>query len=515
MSGVGRVVLVGAGPGDPGLLTLRGADALRQADAVVHDALASRELLALAPAHAEHIDVGKRGHDSPTRSQEDINALLVRLAREGKAVVRLKGGDPFVFGRGGEECSALAAAGIPFEVVPGVSSVIGALAYAGIPITDRRHSASFAVVTGHNDPTRVSEETRWGALATAADTLVILMGMRNLDGLVERIIAGGRPPDTPAAAVMEGTLPRQRLVEAPLSELPRRVAQAGLGAPAVVVVGDVVTLRESLAWFEKRPLHGRRVLVTRAEEQVDEMVAALRAAGAEAVITPMIRIEPPESYEEVDAALARLSSYDVLLVTSANAIRRLAARAAERGVSLGELRARVLCVGPKTTEATLAEGLPVHALPGERFDAEGLLELIARDFEPAGKRFLLPRAVRARAALVEGLCAAGAEVDAVPVYRTLPADTDAEALRARLVAGEIDVLSFTSPSTVRNFVALLDPPARAAAERAVVAAIGPVTAEALRKEGLEADVVPARASAADLVEALARALAGRRGEGGA
>ena len=316
----GRVVLVGAGPGDPELLTRRGAEALRVADVVVHDALASRELLALAPAHAECIDVGKRGHEETTRPQEEINALLVRLAREGRNVVRLKGGDPFVFGRGGEECSALAAAGVPYEVVPGVSSVIGALAYAGIPVTDRRHAASFAVVTGHKDPTKVSEETRWGELATAADTLVILMGMRNLEALVQRILAGGRAPATPAAAVMEGTLPSQRVVEAPLAELPRRVQEAGLGAPSLIVVGDVVTLRESLAWYEKRPLFGRRVLVTRAEDQADDMVAALRAAGAEAVVTPMIRIAPPESFAAADAALARLGDYDVLLLTSANAI---------------------------------------------------------------------------------------------------------------------------------------------------------------------------------------------------
>jgi uroporphyrinogen III methyltransferase/synthase len=507
VSGLGRVVLVGAGPGDPDLLTLRGADALRVADAVVHDALASKELLAFAPAHAERIDVGKRGHDAPTRSQQEINALLLRLAREGKTVVRLKGGDPFVFGRGGEECSALAAAGIPFEVVPGVSSVIGALAYAGIPITDRRHSASFAVVTGHKDPTKVSEETRWRELATAADTLVILMGMRNLEALVQRIVSGGRAPTTPAAAVMEGTLPRQRVVEAPLAELPRRVAEAGLGAPMVVVVGEVVTLRESLAWYEKRPLFGRRVLVTRAEDQADEMVAALRAAGAEAIVTPMIRIAPPESFSEADAALAQLDRYDVLLITSANAIRRLAARAAERGVLLADLPARVLCVGPRTAEATLAEGLPVHAFPGERFDAEGLLELIGRECDPRGKRFLFPRAERTREVLLEDLRAAGAEVDAVSVYRTLPAVADAANLRARLVAGEIDVLSFTSPSTVRGFCELLDPPSRAAAEHAVVAAIGPVTAEALRKEGLAPDVVPERASALDLVKALARSLA--------
>jgi uroporphyrinogen III methyltransferase/synthase len=389
--------------------------------------------------------------------------------------------------------------------------VVGALSYAGIPITDRRHSASFAVVTGHKDPTRVSADTRWNELATAADTLVILMGMRNLGALVERIVEGGRAPGTPAAAVIEGTLPSQRVVEAPLSELPRRVAEAGLGAPAVVVVGDVVELRKKLAWYERRPLFGKRVLVTRAEDQAGEMVAALRAAGAEAILAPMIRIAPPESWDEADAALDRLESYDVVLVTSANAIRRLAGRARELGIGFGGLRARVLCVGPKTAEATLAEGLPVHALPGERYDAEGLLELIGREHAPAGRRFLFPRAERARAVLVKGLRGAGAIVDPVAVYRTLPPEQQEAGLRERLAAGEIDVLTFTSPSTVRNFLSQLAPEARCAAERALLAAIGPVTAEALRKEGLEPDVVPDRALAAELVAALTRAIAGRAG----
>jgi uroporphyrinogen III methyltransferase/synthase len=260
----GRVILVGAGPGDPELITVRGAAWLREADAVVYDALASTELLDLAPAGALRIDVGKRGHDAPTRPQPEINALLVRLASEGKTVVRLKGGDPFVFGRGGEEASACAAAGIAFEVVPGISSAVGALAYAGIPLTDRRHSASFAVATGHKDPTAVARETRWEALGRAADTLVILMGMRNLESIVERLLAGGADPGTPAAIVMEGALPTQRVLEAPLGELARRAREAGLGAPAVVVVGNVVRLRPELAWFERRPLFGMRVLVSRA-----------------------------------------------------------------------------------------------------------------------------------------------------------------------------------------------------------------------------------------------------------
>jgi len=501
----GRVILVGAGPGAPDLITLRGVAALRGADAVVYDSLAAQELLELAPAEAERIDVGKRGHDAPTRPQEEITALLVRLARQGKSVVRLKGGDPFVFGRGGEECSALAAAGIPFEVVPGISSLLGALAYAGIPITDRRHAASFAVVTGHKDPTKVSAETRWAELARAADTLVVLMGMRNLETIVERLLAGGRAPDTPAAVIMDGTLPSQRVVEAPLRELPHRVREAGLGAPAVVVVGDVVTLREGLAWYERRPLFGRRVLVTRAAEQAQELASALREAGAEPLCVPMIRIVAPDDFAEVDAALERLADYDVLLFTSANAVRHLAARAAQRRRSLAEFSGRVVCVGPRSAEAAVREGLPVHVLPGERYDAEGLLATLCEQLTLRGLGFLLPRADRAREVLPEGLRAAGARVDSVTVYRTLPSEVDGSALRRQLVAGELDVLTFTSPSTVRHFVALLDPPARAAAARCQLAAIGPVTAEALRREGLVPDVVAERAGARELVAALGRA----------
>ncbi|TDJ17307.1 MAG: uroporphyrinogen-III C-methyltransferase [Deltaproteobacteria bacterium] len=501
----GRVLLVGAGPGDPDLITVRGAQALRSADVVVYDALAAEQLLDLAPPEAQRINVGKRGHDDPTRPQEETTALLLRLAQQGKTVVRLKGGDPFVFGRGGEEASALAEAGIPFEIVPGVSSVIGALAYAGIPITDRRYSASFAVVTGHKDPTRVTQDTRWADLGRAADTLVILMGMRNLEGLVEKIIAGGLSPETPAAVVVDGTLPSQRVVEAPLKQLAERVRAEGLGAPAVVVIGNVVKLRQHLSWIERRPLFGRRVLVTRTPEQASEWMEALRAAGADPQLMPMLRIEAASDLGPLDAALGRLHSYDALLITSANAIRFLAARARERDVLLREFGGSVVCVGPKSAEATLAEGLPVQTVPAERFDAEGMLDAIEKQFPPAGRRFLLPQAEAARETLCEGLRAAGAMVDAVTAYRTLAPDTDAAALCERLTAGRLDVLTFASPSAVRNFMSLLDGAARRAASNCLVAAIGPTTAEALRKEGLAPDVVPERASAADLVAALIEA----------
>ena len=508
----GRVTLVGAGPGAPDLLTLRGARALREADAVVYDALASTELLALVPESAELHDVGKRGHEAPTLPQEEITALLLRLAREGKRVVRLKGGDPYVFGRGGEEGGACVEAGIPLEVVPGVSSIFGALAYAGIPITDRRYGASFAVVTGHKDPSKVTRETRWSELATAADTLLILMGMRNLEEIVARLLEAGRDPSTPAAVVMEGTLPGQRVVTAPLAELVECAQAEGVSSPSVVVVGQVVKLRETLAWFERQPLFGQRVLVTRSVKQAGELVLELRSAGAEPWVVPMIRIAAPDSWRGLDAALDDLAAYDAVLFTSQNAVDYTVLRARERGVDLRAAGLRSICVGERSAEAALRAGLAVHGVPERRFDAEGVLDLLLRGESVRGRRYLLPRSSLARDVLPDGLRAAGATVDAVTVYVNEPAEVDAEALCERLRAGALDALLFTSPSTARRFSELLDEGAKSAAARCVVAAIGGVTADALSAVGLPADVVSERPAAAALVAALSQATRERRPE---
>jgi uroporphyrinogen III methyltransferase/synthase len=495
--------LVGAGPGDPDLITVRGAAVLREADAVVYDVLASPELLKLASPDAERFNVGKRGHEEITRSQDDINALLVRLAGEGKKVVRLKGGDPFVFGRGGEEVTACAEAGVAFEVIPGISSAIAALAYAGIPITDRRYSASFSVVTGHNDPTRASQETRWRELATASDTLVILMGMRNLEVIVGHLLDAGCAASKPAAAVMNGTLPSQRVVVAPLAELVEKVREAKLGAPSAVVVGDVVQLRDSLAWFEKRPLFGSRVLVTRAADQSGEMVSALREHGAEAVVVPMIRLAAPADFSGVDAALGRLASYDALLFTSANAVRFLAVRAEEIGSSALEDAPPTACVGPITAEAARRAGYSVVLVPSDRRDAGGLLEAVSKHWSPRGRRFLLPQAEEARPELAEGLRERGASVDEVTVYRTVAAEVDADALREQLCGRRLDAITFTSPSTAEHFAALMNDESRKAAADCTVAAIGPVTADALRRLGLAPDWVPDEPTVRALVEGLA------------
>lgn len=510
------MTLVGAGPGDPDLITVRGAAALASADVVLFDELATEELLYLAPERAERINVGKRGHDLPTRSQADINALIVERAKLGQSVVRLKGGDPFVFGRGGEEASVCAENGIPCEVVPGVSSPIGALAYAGIPVTDRRHAASFAVVTGHKDPVPSAEMTRWQELGSAVDTLVILMGMQKLPQLIERIIEGGRSPATPSAVVMNGTLATQRVVVAPLSELATRVAEAGLTAPAVIVIGDVVKLRSQLAWWERTPLFGKRVLVTRTHAQAGEMSSALRAAGAEPVLIPMIELVPTEDTSALDLALSQLDRYDGLLFTSANAVRFFAARARElgRAAAFSALRAQVLCVGPQSARAALEAGLPVHLTGSGRGDSESFLRELISILPPSGRRFLLPRSDIGRNVVPDTLREAGAEVDVVEAYRNIAADVDAAALRRAILSGDLDVLTFASPSAVVNFFALLDESAKTAAKGLLIAAVGKTTSQALEQQGAVAQVIPARPGGSELVAALAEYVAQTRGSSG-
>jgi uroporphyrinogen III methyltransferase/synthase len=509
-AGTGRVVLVGAGPGAPDLITLRGERALREADAVVYDALAAESLLSLAPERAERIDVGRRGHSEPARPQDDVNALLVRLAREGKRVVRLKGGDPYVFGRGGEEAAACRAAGVPCEVVPGVSSATAALAYAGIPVTDRRHAASFAVVTGHKDPGHARENVRWGELARAADTLVVLMAMRNLEEILGAILAGGRAAETPAACVMNGTTGAQRSGVATLGTLAARVREAGLGAPAAVVIGDVVCLAPELAWFERLPLFGKRVLVTRQASQAGEWQRALESAGAVPVLVPMIRTAPLRDEAALASVLAALGDYDWLVAASANALRELGAAACERGDALATLRARVACVGGVSAEAARDLGLSPEPAPGG--DAQRLLAWLLEQGAWRGKRVLLPRAEAAGDVLPEGLRAAGANVDELALYRTEPALFDRAALLEQLRAGRLHALAFASPSAARHFAAGVGGDGIAAARSAAIVAIGPVTAEALRGAGLAPSVVAKTPSAAGLVAALEAHFSGREQE---
>jgi uroporphyrinogen III methyltransferase/synthase len=498
----GCVVLVGAGPGDPDLLTVRAAREIAQADVLLHDALIDPVLLELAPPGCERIRVGKRAGEARCASQDQIAELMIARAREGKRVVRLKGGDPFVFGRGGEEASALAAAGVPFEVVPGVSSAIAVPAYAGIPVTDRRGSSSVAVITGHRGSQLHDARVDWEGLARSAQTLVILMGTAWLDDIARRAIAGGMAPDTPAAAIAAGTTPQQRVVAAPLAQLAARVRDAGLRPPTVVVIGAVARFREALQWFERRPLFGRRVLVGRALGQRAELALELRRRAAEPVLVPLLEFAPPADPSPLRAALAR-ADWDWIAFTSANAVEAVCAHAPTGFPG----RARIACVGPATAAAARRCGWEPAAVPPGRSLPEELAQELERGSELRGARVLFPRAAGAREELVAALLRAGARVEAIEAYRTAVPPEAGEALRQALGEG-LDAVTLTSPSMAEHLFSLLDAPARARLARgAVFACIGPTTAKALARYGAQRCVVAAEQTSAALVDALERAYA--------
>jgi uroporphyrinogen III methyltransferase / synthase len=482
------VYLVGAGPGDPGLLTVKGAEVLARADVVIYDRLSVAALLDQAPAHAERISVAKQPGGTST-PQEAINRLLVEHGRSGRTVVRLKGGDPFVFARGGEEARALLEAGVYFEVVPGITSAIAAPAYAGIPLTLRHSSTSFTVVTGHEEPTAGEEGTvDWEAVAKVGGTIVILMGVARLRAIADRLIAGGRSPDTPAAAVRWGTRPEQHTVRATLGTL----ADHDLAAPSTIVVGEVAA--EDLAWFTDRPLFGRTVVVTRPESQASVLAEQLREAGAEVVVLPVIEIEDAaDGGTALAEALATVQSYDWLVVTSANGARRVLDGLPDAR-ALGGVA--VAAIGPGTA-AALADGNIRADLVPERFVAEGLLEA----FPDGPGRVLLARAAVARDTLPDGLRAKGWEVDVVEAYRTIPAVPSPATLEAAAVA---EVVTFTSSSTVTRFLEVAGP------DRVppLVACIGPITAATAKEAGLTVDVEADEHSVPGLVAALVSHLAG-------
>ncbi len=474
------VHLVGAGPGDPDLLTIGGRRALERADVVVYDRLGTEALLALCRPDALLVDAGK----APGRAaltQDEINAALVRHAAEGRAVVRLKGGDPFVFGRGGEEAQALRAAGLDYAVVPGVTSAIAAPAYAGIPVTHRGLATSFTVVTGHEDPAKPSEQTDWAALARVPGTLVLLMGMGRLAAIAEALVAGGRAPGEPAAAVQWGTTPRQRSVVATLDTIAAACESAGLGPPAVVVVGAVAALGDEIAWLGRRPLLGRRVAVTRARAQASDLSTALRDLGAEVVELPVIRIAPVPGGPAIDAACAALGDYDLVVLTSVNGVDALFARLSERGDDARRLRAdaTVVAIGPATAERLAAHGVRADVVP-ERFLAEGILDALS-GHPLQGRRALVARAREARPDLVDGLRARGAAVDEVALYDTLVERPAPEVIEAAL---ECDWVTFTSSSTARNWRELVGTRPLDRADRPRVVSIGPITSAALRDLGL-------------------------------
>ena len=497
------IYLVGSGPGDPGLFTVKGARCMGEAEAVVYDRLAPEALLKYARPEAEKIYVGKKP-GNPTMSQEEINDVLVDLGCAGKTVVRLKGGDPYIFGRGGEEALALIEAGLPFEVVPGVTSGVAAPAYAGIPVTHRHVSTSVAFVTGHEDPTKGRTDVDWEKLANGADTLVLYMGVGRLAEISAGLISAGREPDTPVACVRWGTVPEQRTVTGALEDIADKVAKAGLKPPAIIVVGDVVALREvGLDWYERRPLFGRRVVVTRARAQAGELSAELEKLGAEVYEFPTIEIVPPEDFGPLDSAIRDLDSFDWLVYTSVNGVEAFVDRLRHHGLDLRAVPrgAKVAAIGPATAERLEEVGLRVDVVPKE-YRAEALIEALDSG-SLAGKRVLIPRARVAREILPEKLREAGAEVVVPPAYESVPSSGGREELSLRLRSGEIDCVTFTASSTVENFVgAFGEEEAVRLLSGTKVACIGPITAETARKRGFRVDAEADEYTIPGLVEAV-------------
>ena len=498
------IYLVGSGPGDPGLFTVKGAECLGKADAVVYDRLAPEALLAHARPGAELIYVGKKPGE-PTMPQEEINALLVELGRAGKTVVRLKGGDPYVFGRGGEEALELERAGLPFEVVPGVTSGIAAPAYAGIPVTHRGVSTSVAFVTGHEDPAKGEPDVDWKRLANGAETLVLYMGVGRLEEITDELIAGGRDPDTPVACVRWGTLPEQRTVTGTLENIAQRVEEANLKPPAVTVVGDVVALREDgLAWFEKKPLFGRRVVVTRARAQAGELSRELETLGAAVFEFPTIEIKPPENFGPLDEAIRDLDSFDWIVFTSVNGVQAFVERLEHHGLDLRAVPrwAKLAAIGPATAQRVEGAGLRVDVTPDE-YRAEALIGALTED-SLRGKRILIPRAKVAREILPQELREAGAEVVVPPSYESVPSGEGRERLKGLLENGEIDCVTFTASSTVENFVRSFgEKEAGRLLSKTAVACIGPVTANTARDHAIRVDAEAEEYTIRGLVSAVA------------
>lgn len=493
----GKVYLIGAGPGDPGLITVRGLELLSRADAVLYDALAHPALLDACP-QAEKRNVGKRyGQDSAV--QQAINAELIELARAGKRVVRLKGGDPLLFARGAEELQALQEAGIAFEIVPGVSSPLAASAYSGIPLTHRELSSSVTFITGSDREGKEWSPASWQKLATATDTICIFMGMRRIEEIMQAIIAGGRDADTQVAVVQWAARPDQRVVNGSLSTIAARVRAEGITNPAVIIVGEVVALREQLRWFDSRPLFGKSLLVPRPAEQGRATAAAIRARGANARLLPAIEIRDPADPAPLQRAIEGLGSFDWVLFTSANGVTRFTRALSAAGLDARAFaNAKIGAIGPKTALALEAFGLRADVI-AEEFVGEGLARAVLARGVP--RRVLVARALVARDVLPELLREAGAQVEVAPVYETVTADAG-DALRAHFERGEIDVALFTSSSTVNAVVDTLGERAVELLSRVTVASIGPITSQTLSERGVRADVVAKSFTVDGLLDAL-------------
>lgn len=506
----GRIYLIGAGPGDPGLITVKGLECIKKADVIVYDRLANPGLLTHRKPGAELIYVGKLP-DRHTLSQEEINELLAALGQKGNVVARLKGGDPFVFGRGGEEAEHLRQAGVAFEVVPGVTSAIAVPAYAGIPVTHRGLSASFTVITGHEDPDKTESGIDWTRLALDPGTLIFLMGVENLSEITANLLEKGKKPSTPAAVIRWGTRSEQEVVAGTLENIGQRVREAGLASPAVTIVGDVVSLRRRINWFEKLPFFGRRILVTRARRQASILSRRIAELGGEALEFPTIKIEPPLNLEPLDQAIRTAADYDWIVFTSVNGVESFFQRLKKLKIDIRKLgKARICAIGPQTRDALEEIGLTVDFVP-EEYRAEEILEGL-KGRMVIGQRVLLPRADLARPFLARELLAFGIQVDEATAYRTVRNDEDSAVLREQIREGQIQVVTFTSSSTVKNFTALFPSGKPDLPENIVVACIGPVTAETARSAGLRVDVVAREYTIEGLIQALAEHFERNRGQ---
>lgn len=496
----GKVYLIGAGPGDPGLITVRGLELIKTCDVVVYDYLANPVLLESARPDAEKIYVGKKGGDH-TLPQEDINTLLTRIAKTGRSVARLKGGDPYVFGRGGEEAEELISAGVEFEVVPGVTAGVAGPAYAGIPVTHRSHTSTVAFVTGHEDPDKDETAIQWDKLATGVGTIVFYMGVKNLPMIAGNLIKNGRSPKTPVALIRWGTTTDQQTWTGTLETIAEIARRENVAPPTLIVVGEVIELRKKLNWFEKKPLFGKRIIVTRARAQASDFCQKLAEQGATPVEFPTIETIEPESWNELDDAIARIHDYDWLIFTSVNGVGYLMKRLREVGLDTRDLAGPKICaIGSKTAASAEALGLRVKIVP-EEFRAEGILAAIG---DVKGTRILIPRAKEAREILPEELKKKGATVEVVTAYRTIkPEGKKADVLRL-VREGKIDMVTFASSSTVSNFAEMFAPGELLEITSSVPAAsIGPITTETAKKFGFRVVVEPKEYT----IEALADSIA--------
>ncbi|CAM2061352.1 uroporphyrinogen III methyltransferase / synthase [Desulfovibrionales bacterium] len=496
-----KVYIIGAGPGDPGLLTLKAKAVLEMADVVVYDYLANDSFLTFCRPDAECIYVGKKSGNH-TLPQDRINALLVDKAREGKVIARLKGGDPYIFGRGAEEAEELLEAGIPVEVVPGVTSAVAAAACAGIPLTHRKYASSVSFITGHEDLTKRESALHWNALAKSSSTLVFFMGMKNLFAIAQNLIVGGRSAETPVALVRWGTTCRHTSIVSTLADVAMAAERDGFKAPCLIIVGEVVCLASTLNFFERRPLLGKGIVVTRAREQASKLLEQLAELGACCYQFPTIEVRPLDDYAKVEQTILRLRDYDWLVFTSANGVKYFWEYLGEVGLDtriLGGIK--VAAIGPATAIALAGRGVNADLVP-EQYVTESLVtRLLEQDM--AGARVLIPRAREARELLPEELAKVGVKVQVLPLYEIVPAEADQEALLAAMATGEIHCITFASSSTVDNFFAHIQSETVEAVRPGVkLACIGPVTAKTLEKHGFIADIVPTDYTIPALVDAL-------------